>query len=584
MQSNKLGLLGAAAVAAAAMLPQAVFAQPAVSGDGAGSAVIVPYYTVNGGWATLVNIQNTTDNSVAVKFRMHEGQNSRDVLDFNVVLSPFDVWTASITQDANGRPFLSTQDRSCTSPLSIRDNGQAASEVAFTDFTGGSFRDFDGTRTSGSAEAIARMSEGYIAVLAMGEDDRDLETDPIANADANELDDAEADFAPTAYWAKHVNGEPRNCEIVDAHFAPRANNGQPMTLAALQLGNNISGEQGSGDPIARRGLDVMGTIDDRGFGPLVTSDSLKVTTTLVNLTEGTAANIPSLSIDDFGTAAGNLVTAQEFPFFLEPTLASGDGLWSTTGLGVLENGISAVAVENLWTTVPGNGARAEWVISLPTKRFRVDQDFQNIQAACNKYRNFATADGVLAGTQGAFWDGFDVADGNNRPSIIDGVNAGDACDIGPFLALDELDQVIKNAFQDGNEGSHPLITSFGIYDREERIAELTTATGTRPSPAPPGVPEALSLLDFETNVIRIGRDVANLDPVLESFRTVLVDVTSQGLGGTANAGWMRLNFETGGSASAANPLPVSGFLVSTRNFGAPGLNFSTGLEHRYVRP
>jgi hypothetical protein len=584
MQSNKLGLLGAAAVAAAAMLPQAVLAQPAVSGDGAGSGVIVPYYTVNGGWATLVNIQNTTDNSIAVKFRMHEGQNSRDVLDFNVVLSPFDVWTASITQDANGRPFLSTQDRSCTSPLSIRDSGQAASEVAFTDFTGGSFRDFDGTRTAGTPEAISRMSEGYIAVLAMGEDDRDLETDPIANVDADELDEAEADFAPTAYWAKHVNGEPRNCEIVDAHFAPRANNGQPMTLAALQLGNDISGEEGSGDPIARRGLDVMGTIDDRGFGPLVSTDSLKVTTTLVNLDEGTAANIPSLSIDSYGLAGNNLVTAQEFPFFLEPTLASDDGLWSTDGLPALETGISAVAVENLFTTVPGNGARAEWVISLPTKRFHVDQDFDNIQAACNKYRNLDTVGGVAAGDQGAFWDGFDVADGNNRPSIIDNVNAGDACDLGNFEALDELDQTIKAAFQDGNEGSHPLITTFGIYDREERIAALTTSTGTRPSPAPPGVPEALSLLDFETNVIRIGRDVANLDPVLESFRTVLVDVTSQGLAGTANAGWMRLNFETGGSTSTANALPVSGFLVSTRNFGAPGLNFSTGLEHRYVRP
>ena len=117
-------VLGLSAAAAAAFAIQPVAAQT-VSNNGQGSAVVVPYYTINNGWATLVNLTNTTDNSIVVKFRLHEARNSRDVLDFNIALSPYDVWSAFVTEGPGNAPRLVTEDRSCTIP-DIRDSGASA--------------------------------------------------------------------------------------------------------------------------------------------------------------------------------------------------------------------------------------------------------------------------------------------------------------------------------------------------------------------------------------------------------------------------------------------------------------------------
>ena len=85
------GLLGAAGVAQAVNLSE----------DGTGNVLIFPYYTVNTTAAgnaanTYINITNTTGCTKAVKVRFLEGRNSREVLDFNVFLSPFDMWTGAV--------------------------------------------------------------------------------------------------------------------------------------------------------------------------------------------------------------------------------------------------------------------------------------------------------------------------------------------------------------------------------------------------------------------------------------------------------------------------------------------------------
>jgi hypothetical protein len=64
--------------------------------DGIGEVAIAPYYTVRDGWQTTMNVINTQDRPIVVKVRVHEGQNSRDVLDFNVALSAYDVFTGVI--------------------------------------------------------------------------------------------------------------------------------------------------------------------------------------------------------------------------------------------------------------------------------------------------------------------------------------------------------------------------------------------------------------------------------------------------------------------------------------------------------
>jgi hypothetical protein len=89
--------------------------------DGVGHNLIVPYFNTQGGNTTAINIVNTdTVNGKAVKVRFRGASNSDDLLDFQVYLSPGDVWAAGISTNAStGLPVLVTADNSCTQPSTV---------------------------------------------------------------------------------------------------------------------------------------------------------------------------------------------------------------------------------------------------------------------------------------------------------------------------------------------------------------------------------------------------------------------------------------------------------------------------------
>ena len=78
---------------------------------------MVPYFNTQGTNATLLNITNTdTVNGKAMKVRFRGGANSDDVFDFQLYLSPGDVWTANIAAGSTGVSRMLTSDKSCTLP------------------------------------------------------------------------------------------------------------------------------------------------------------------------------------------------------------------------------------------------------------------------------------------------------------------------------------------------------------------------------------------------------------------------------------------------------------------------------------
>ncbi|MEZ5456505.1 MAG: hypothetical protein R3F04_10435 [Lysobacteraceae bacterium] len=150
---------GIAGVAGLVSVSNAVNINP----DGLGQVLIYPYYTVNGGNATLISVVNTTDEVKAVKVRFLEGRNSQEVLDFNLYLSPFDVWTGAVTGAAEGSDpvdasaaVLTTEDTSCTVPA-IPAAGQSFVnfEYAFNNDDGGPYEN-------------SRTREGHIEMIEMG--------------------------------------------------------------------------------------------------------------------------------------------------------------------------------------------------------------------------------------------------------------------------------------------------------------------------------------------------------------------------------------------------------------------------------
>lgn len=89
--------------------------------NGVGHQLVFPYFSAQGDNATLLSIVNTdTTNGKLVKVRFRGASNSDDLYDFQVLMSPGDVWTAAVTQNATtGVAKLSTADNSCVLPKSV---------------------------------------------------------------------------------------------------------------------------------------------------------------------------------------------------------------------------------------------------------------------------------------------------------------------------------------------------------------------------------------------------------------------------------------------------------------------------------
>jgi len=204
--------IGALGVAGAA---QAVNLNP----DGLGQALIYPYYTTRNDAAgnaynSLLSVVNTTASVKAVKVRFLEGKNSREVLDFNLFLSPKDVWTTAIVQMGSGAG-IKTTDVSCTLPA-IPAAGKAFVNFAYT--------------ADGAGSGLDRTNEGYVEIIEMA---------------------AFADSSTTATNVTHVNGVPPGCASqTDALALSEALPPTGGLMGGISLVNVNSGSDVTEDAVA----------------------------------------------------------------------------------------------------------------------------------------------------------------------------------------------------------------------------------------------------------------------------------------------------------------------------------------------
>ena len=335
------GLIGAAATAQAQMH---------VNDKGLGEALIYPFYSAANGNDTYIHLVNTTDAVKAVKVRFIEGMNSQEVLDFNLYLSPEDVWAAVITATDDGGAKIRTVDTTCSVPMlgsqgagSITNvNGNVQRDQPFV----GSLYQLDGEDFRG----LDRTQEGYVEVIEMGQMVND-------GADPN-----------LPAMAIHTNdGVPANC---DGLVAAWSTGGAWKTDAStdFQTWDN------NGDGGSAGGL--------YGFG------------VVINVPEGTASGYDAVAIDDFvlegdpdlhrepGDELPNLENGQQ-------AVAIFDGPTVTTH--VFNQSIDAVSsllmsshLMNDYVVDPAINARTDWVVTMPTKRFYVQGDpadlFDEVQA------------------------------------------------------------------------------------------------------------------------------------------------------------------------------------------------------------
>ena len=307
---------GIAGVAGFAGLANAVDLNP----DGLGQVLIYPYYTVNKSQATLFSVVNTDPvNGKAVKVRFLEGYNSREVLDFNLYLSPNDVWTATVSQTADdGGGQVSTTDQSCTDP-SVLANSPVAFRTAAYDGTGP-------VPADEGPQDITRTREGYIELISMG------------------------DIDPTSALAgliTHDDGVPPGCGAIND------------AVAAAGVVAPTGGLFGSADIInVGEGTIFPYTADAvDGFSEQsLYSPSNNLNPSLQD------ANNPSIATNGIARAfvfegGGQLLTADY-----------------AAGVDAVSAVFMADAIYNEYIVEASLGANTDWIVTFPTKRFYVDKD------------------------------------------------------------------------------------------------------------------------------------------------------------------------------------------------------------------
>jgi hypothetical protein len=289
-----------------------------------GDFAIIPYYTVQENWVTGFHVTNTSADTQVVKFRFRRAADSEDVLDFNLVLSPFDVWVGNV-KSVDGVATVQTTDNSCTVPDSLRTTGSQPILV-----------------TEGS-------QEGYIEVIGM------------ASAAVSE---------PIGVASLHAAGTPANCVEVESNFFVAAQPGFPGDSTTGGAGVSTYADTGNV-------LKVSYFIRDDASG-------IEFGGSAVHIAD--FSSVPMIThqqygLESFATIGATALDGWDFP----DVNGSGAGAGYRTAFDdVVRPLLGATSIINDWSYNAATGAATDWVVTLPGQYAM--QDFYN-QTASGDFRD-----------------------------------------------------------------------------------------------------------------------------------------------------------------------------------------------------
>ena len=575
------------------------------NGGGTGHSLVIPYFSTQASNNTLINIVNTDlTNGKAVKVRFRGAANSDDIFDFQVFLSPGDVWTANIAQSADGRSRLLTNDASCTKP--------AKSVLNSTPFVVGRL---DQTMTA--AQQANGTREGYVEIFNMGDIPKvsagvigtpvkDAPTgfvaglNPAAGTATNPLFNAIKHAAGVAPCGVASTTTGTAAQIADAIAANNAwtfldsdasgtNNLKwdaatatafnpvnagllpPTTglMANWTIINTVGAAAWSGEAVAVEARDVAGVVatspstgvggERVNMGNVVywpqTSVALDVSpaTTVV---EGYSAD-PLFRTANVWTKGTNVAIAAatagavaaafyDMPDMSTPYLV---GATPLTQAKALTNSLATKSVRNEYLTDTSISATTDWLFSLPTRRYSVAFDY-----------NVATTAAALL-----TMDGRRFTDINGDPGLA-------------TTAFFAPSNTIVTSSTNGN-GRQICVSlvagSLSQYDREE-TKPSTGPTGVVISPSTPGVAAKVNICG-EAAVLSIN----NGGIIAAGTGSLKASVAVQDADVTYRDGWATL------ATPAATPnligLPVLGSSFSRAVGVTAGQTFGVSTNHRFQR-
>lgn len=351
MKSFKRKSLAAAVVAGLGALASGTAGAVNLSPDGTGQVLLYPYYTVRNNFVTSVSVVNTSQvQTKAVKVRFIEGKNSAEVLDFNVYLSPRDVWSGSVSQTTDGAR-ITTTDTSCTIPA-IPAAGQPFTNLYYM---GAAVNPAADARYDGGGTSLDRVREGYIEMIEMGVVEPTYVPTPLTTG---------ANTKTLVSLVKHLEATnaPSGCAAIQV-------NGLHNTAAiggAIQFGTQTSGITTPLGGLAGSGIIIdVANGTEFVYNPVVLQNFRGIGTAAIYTDSGsTVPNLnqvsPATSIV-FNPTTGAVLTDNFVALTNAPVDAVSAVLMASTVLNEYEVGDDI-------------SARTDWVITMPTKRFYAFND------------------------------------------------------------------------------------------------------------------------------------------------------------------------------------------------------------------
>jgi hypothetical protein len=326
--------------------------------DGIGHFLLVPYFTAQGSNNTMINIVNTdTVNGKAVKVRFRGAGNSDDLFDFQVFLSPGDVWAASVAKAADGTTHLSTTDESCTKPVKATLNATAFSTL----------------RVDPNRDKLNETREGYVEIFNMADIPPNAARNPLATV-TNDLYKA----------IKHIAGTPNTAPVCGTGTGKAAFD----ALDSDPLGTAEANAKGLYDPTTGLFANwiILNSVDAgawSGAAPAIFAADARFAATTGAITYFPQTNealgvdasrLKQFTADPVLIKNPTMAAAYDLPDFSIPYTAAAA---PATQAALLSQAIATRSVINEYLTPSAISAHTDWVLSMPTRRYSVAYDYQS---------------------------------------------------------------------------------------------------------------------------------------------------------------------------------------------------------------
>lgn len=514
--------------------------------DGIGHILLVPYFTVQNGNSTLLNIVNTdTVNGKAVKVRFRGGRDSDDVFDFQLFLSPGDVWTANVSQNASGLATLSvaSDENSCTLPNK--------SVLNSTPFVVGRLSTADQANGVGTRE-------GYVEIFNMADiPSGTTSTNPVFAT----IKHTATGGAPTCNETILANIE-QTYSLLGSAGGPVQNANSGAVTALLSPSSGLMGNWTiinvpnttvfSGEAVA-----IEATTPTR----IVYSQQTQ--TPVAGVVPSTAYPNIASTFDGVLLTPGFATAEYDFPDMSTPyeiaTATAGDQAYA------LSSPLAHTSIMNEFLLETGLSAKTDWLVSMPTRRYLVAGR-----------GNVAT--GVSAATTGFYAPtaGLTTALANtSAPTDVcanETTAAYGSCTYGGngTTAKEGAQGFFRGVTQYAADGRSSCVSigQYAIWNREE-VANVTTNVVISPNVVTP-----VSLCG-EVNILSLNNLSANSGAVGANLVVAPLNVPYQN-------GWATVNLNATGHTGG---LPVIGqaFVKAVNPAVSAGIsgNFGGSWSHRW---